>query len=215
MRWVVFIFFLILCNLGDAQPTTLTILGRTNYTTQPQSYIYKISNTGLWHSGAEFDSLKIKLDKLGVIFRMDSTQTSSNKDAFLGSINFYTYTLPHFEIVKALVSQMGMSGEEHYEYAHNDFVYQDALASLAYQDALKRAKIMAQSLGKEITGIRNIDDHVDQYLFYLDLIPNIRCNPDELEKLISLFEILSRFDFSDQQSERSGQYALWVTFEVK
>ena len=215
MRWIVFIFFLILCSPGDAQPTTLTILGRTNYTTQPQSYIYKITNAGLWYSGAALDSIKIKLDNLGVIFRVDSTQKSSSKDAFLGSIDFYTYTLPHFELVKNLASQMGMSGEEHYEYADNDFVYQDYLASLAYQDALKRAKIMAQWLGKKIIGIRNIDDDVEQYLFYLDLIPDLRCNPDELEKLISLFEILSRFDFSDQQSERSGQYAIWVTFEVK
>ncbi len=215
MRWKLIILSFIFCSYGYSQATTLTILGRTSYTTYPQSYIYKISNGEPGHSAAEFDSLKYLLDSQGVTFRMDSTIHSRGNSKPWVSIDFYTYTLPHFELLKAYSSQMDMYGEEYFEYTNKDFVYQDALALLAYQDALKRAKIMAQYLGKNISRVRNIDDKVEKYLFYPDLFTEARYDADQLKELLCFMEFLSALEPEKQLPERRAQYALWVTFEVK
>ncbi len=215
MRWKLIIISFIFCSYGYSQATTLTILGRTSYTSYPKSYIYKISNEELVHSAADFDSLKYILDSLGVIFRVDSTTNSWGNSRTLVSMDFYTYTLPHFELLKEYSNHMDMYGVEYYEYENKDFIYQDNLALLAYKDALKRAKIIAQHVGKKISGVRNIDDKVEKYIFYLDLLPDARYDIEQLKELISFLEILSAYDLGNQLPERNGQYALWVTFEVK
>ena len=214
MRWALIILSLIFCSYGYSQSTTLTILGKTSYTVHPITYIYKISNTRHDYSAADVDRLKFILDSAGVIFRMDSTNGTWMDPETGSSIDFYTHTLHDFELLKQQSTQMGMYGVENFIYANEDFTYQDTLASMAYHDALKRAKIIAQYLGKKITGVRNIDDHVERYLFYLDILPSLRCKIEQANEWISLIEMI--FSNPDaQQQERTGQYALWVTFEVK
>jgi hypothetical protein len=215
MRWTLIILSFIFYSHGYTQSITLSVLGRTSYITYPDSFIYKISNAENGHSSADFDSLKFILDSLGVLFRMDSMGDPSSGFIAKESIDFYTYSLSHFEMLKEKANQMEMYGDEKFEYANNGFTYQDTLISLAYHDALKRAKIMAQYLGKKITGVRNIDDHVERYLFHLDLFPELVYNIDEIKDYIGLLEFLSAMDPTEPQVERKAHYTLWVTFEVK
>lgn len=214
MRWALITLSLIYCCCGYAQPTTLTILGRTSYTTYPDSYIYKISNAENGPSAADFDRLKFILDSLGVIYHLDSTGAKWSSFNEAASIDFYTSTLNHFELLKTESNKMRMFGLEDYKYAAESLIHQDSLALMAYHDALKRAKIMAQYLGKKITRVRNIDDNVKQYLFYLDFLPSLMCNIDLFDEILSFLELIYG-NTEEPQAERSGQYALWVTFELK
>jgi hypothetical protein len=131
------------------------------------------------------------------------------------TLSYYTFNLPHFELLKEQCRLLDMHGEEEYEYVNKDFRYQDTLAILAYQDAVKRAKIMSHYLGKRITKILYIDDHVERYLFYLNVLPEGRYNIDQLKEVIQFMEFLSVIDPPKSLPERTGQYALWVKFELK
>src|SRR6188768_1661933 len=99
MRWPLIILSLIFSSYGYSQPVTLSILGRTSYTTYPTTYIYKINNAEHVHTAADFDSLKFILDSLGVIFRLDSTIDASSSSKTPPTIDFYTYSTPHAELV--------------------------------------------------------------------------------------------------------------------
>lgn len=215
MRWTLILLTFIFCSHGYSQPITLSVLGKTSYTTYPDSYIYKISNAENSHSTTDFDSLKYILDSMAIKYRMDSMGDPSSGYSAKATIDFYTYSLPDFELLIEHARKMRMFGDEKFEYAIKTGTYQDSLMLLAYQDALKRAKILAQYLGKKITGIRNIDDHVEQYLFYMHLLPGLMYSIDDFKEAISFMEFLSVMDPPEPQAERKGQYALWVTFDVK
>jgi hypothetical protein len=75
---------------------------------------------------------------------------------------------------------------------------------------------MADALGMKIHRVLNIDDKVEQYLFFTSLNLTTDCQKNFANQLIQLFAEMAESDnATDEMEEINGEYALWVTFELK
>ena len=212
MRLLLTLICLVFFCVGHAQRTYVKVLGIKTYTGYPTAYVYKM-NPGD-PSISELTILKSTLDSLGIVYRIDSVTTAWRDPTIEKSINIYTYDKTHFDLLCQQAGLNAIQGNVKYIFDHDDFAYQDTLARAAYNDALRRAKVISELLGKEIIGVINIDDHVERYLFYQEYFSDIECYKQNFDEILEFLELLASIDTEPAQSERTGQYALWVTFEL-
>lgn len=207
-KFLIFIlFYLLFCDPLNSQDY-LKVLGRTDYTKEPDLYRLRLMIT------KNEDTL---LNNNTFLSQIYNSQNVTKIDTSLENQVILDISKNNLEdIIDLIKIQKNLSTSMSYLYENKNFEYQDQLAIEALKNATQKAEYFAKLLNKKIERIENIDDIVEKYHFYPNYHPTTECHKKAIVLIMEYFgtpEDPGKIEF--EESKQSGQYAIWVTFKLE
>lgn len=206
IKQLLFWIVILACQNINAQDY-IRILGRNNYTINPDSFRLRMF----------FNEEEEVINQTVLINKINGANISYNIDTLAeNQIVIDVNNIKDFNTIDSISYQQRKFPSISYVFNNEDFQYQDKLAINAINNATEQVQLLAKILHKDIVGIVNIDDVVEKYLFYPDYHPTSEC----MKKAIVL--VMEYFSTPDDPGKteydtniKSGQYAIWVTYKLK
>ncbi|MGE5355161.1 MAG: SIMPL domain-containing protein [Deltaproteobacteria bacterium] len=215
MRLYLTLLYIFFINLVFSQNTTIKVLGRYSYIQMPKQYVVEITLNGPdTLINRKFIALKQKLDSSVINYQMQRVY-SLDQFYIKSVIQISTSDIKNITQVKNICSDLNLKFVNYfYDFYNEERENEDQIAIKAIKDAEHRADLIAKTLGAKSKRLLNIDDQVDDYHFYSDRLLITKCEKQVVEWIYELFKSEDNAVFKSSNNKSSGEYAIWVTFEL-